>query len=191
MRCNTVTFTSADGKDMSFPLEPLIERGALVVSKINGESASEVMGAINQLWIPGFPAKYFARDIIDIRFSEENEPPEIEAFRNDGHDFTNRPNVSARGPRTAYVGESLQFEGWASDFDQKICAIQISLDEGDTWTTYETKGTDETRWVTWTYEYPVEKPGLYRLKARAVNERGDVSPIAAVHDFEVLPVQDG
>lgn len=187
MRCNTVTFTAADGKTMPFPLDPLLERGALVVSKVNGETTADVMGAANQLWIPGFPAKFFIRDIVDIRFSEEDEPPKIDVFENDGHDFTNRPNIAAKGPREAHMGEPLLFEGWASDYDLKITAIQVSLDEGETWTTFETEGTDETRWVTWRFEYQPEQPGLYRLKARAVNELGIASPIAAVHDFEVLP----
>ena len=34
--CNTVTFTATDGTVVSFPLDFLIERGAIIADKING-----------------------------------------------------------------------------------------------------------------------------------------------------------
>lgn len=37
MECNTVTFTASDGMKVSFPLDFLIERGAIIADKVNGE----------------------------------------------------------------------------------------------------------------------------------------------------------
>ena len=38
----------------------------------------------------------FVRDIREIRFTNEEVPPVIGPFVDDGHDYTNRPNVAAK-----------------------------------------------------------------------------------------------
>lgn len=186
MRCNTVTFTAADGKKVSFPLDDLIERGAVVASKVGGEDVAQVMGAFNQLWVPGLPAKYFVRDIVDIAFTCEDEPPKLEPFEDDGHDYVNRPNISLHAPFTAEVGKPIRLEGYADDYDRAIVAVQLSFDQGDTWTTFPVGDTTADRWVYWHFDYLPPTPGLYQCRARAVNEDGKVSPIAAVHQFEAM-----
>lgn len=185
--CNTVTFTASDGKEVSFPLDFLIERGAIIADKINGEDISKVMGCANQLWIPGFPAKYFIRDIASIRFTQQDEPPALPDFEDDGHDYTNRPNVSCKAEPVGRVGEPMRFEGWADDFDKRIVAIEFSLDGGKTWTSRQTSGADAVRWVWWTFDWTPERPGSYSMHVRAVNEDRKVSPTPAVHAFEVEP----
>lgn len=185
MNANTVTFTASDGLKVSFPLSFLIERDALVVNKINGEDISAVMGAANQLWIPGFPAKYFVRDIASIEFSEEEEAPALPDFIDDGRDFSNRPNVSCRAAFSGVVGEPMLFEGWADDFDKRIVAVEFSLDEGENWTRFATENTDAVRLVWWQFQWTPEREGAYLMRVRSVNEDGDVSPIAATHQFHV------
>lgn len=187
MECNTVTFTASDGKEVSLPLELLVERGAVVASKVNGEDVLSVMGAVNQLWVPGLPAKYYVRDIAAIRFSKEDEPPALDPFVNDGVDFVNRPNVSVRADYRGTVGEPLSFEGYAADYDRAIAAVQFSLDQGDHWTSYPVERASADRWVCWHFDYTPEAPGFYQLKVRSVNEDGKASPVSAVHVFEVLP----
>ena len=93
MKCNAVTFTASDGASVTLPLDFLIEKGAVVANKVNGEDLLSVMGAANQLWIPGLPAKYFVRDIVGIRFTQEEEIPVIASFVDDGRDFVNRPSI--------------------------------------------------------------------------------------------------
>lgn len=185
MRCNVVTFEARDGRRQAFPLEFLIERGAILANKVNGEDISAVMGGSNQLWVPGLPAKYFVRDIVRVSFSEEDELPELKPFLDDGTDYTNRPNVAAKGPSAGRVDEPLVFAGWAYDFDLTIQGIQFSLDEGRSWTTFETPGANCRCWVSWSFNYTPRTVGLHRMKIRAVNKRGDVSPVAAVCDFSV------
>ena len=122
--CNTVTFVGADGMEQSFPLDFLLERGAIVANRVNGEDIMSVMGATNQLWVPGLPAKYFVRDIREIRFTNEEVPPVIGPFVDDGHDYTNRPNVAAKAEYVGRVGEPMEFTGWAHDFDKRIIAVE-------------------------------------------------------------------
>lgn len=186
MECNTVTFTASDGMKASFPLDFLIERGAIIADKVNGEDIASVMGCANQLWIPGFPAKYFVRDIAAIDFTREDEPPALPDFTDDGHDYTNRPNVSCKAPFVGSVGEPMLFEGWADDYDKRIVAVEFSLDEGVSWTRHETAGTDAVRWVWWQFEWVPPAEGDYAMRVRSVNEDGDVSPTPAVHRFQVL-----
>lgn len=186
MECNTVTFTAADGKELALPLDVLVENGAIVASKVNGEDVLSVMGAVNQLWIPRLPAKFFIRDIVGIRFTREDDPPSIDPFECDGRDFANRPNVSVKAPFVGRAGEALSIEGYASDFDCAITAVQFSLDQGEHWTTYPVKNADADRWVYWRFDYTPNAPGAYQLKVRAVNEEGVCSPTPAVHAFEVV-----
>lgn len=186
MDANTVTFTASDGMKVSFPLDFLIERGAIVADKINGEDIASVMGCSNQLWIPGFPAKYFVRDIVAIDFTMEEEVPPLPDFIDDGHDFTNRPNVSCKAEYVGRVGEPMLFEGWADDYDKRIVAIEFSLDEGQSWARHATEGTDAVRWVWWRFEWTPEEEGDYTMWVRSVNEDGKVSPSPAIHRFQVL-----
>ena len=185
-KCNTVTFVGADGMEQSFPLDFLLERGAIVANRVNGEDIMSVMGATNQLWVPGLPAKYFVRDIREIRFTNEEVPPVIGPFVDDGHDYTNRPNVAAKAEYVGRVGEPMEFSGWAHDFDKRIIAVEFSLDNGEHWTRYDLGDTTADRWVSWTFAWTPEASGAYQMKVRSVNEDGDASPIAAVHTFEVL-----
>ena len=39
MRCNTVTFTAADGHVVSLPFKPLIDRGAVELGELDGAPA--------------------------------------------------------------------------------------------------------------------------------------------------------
>ena len=185
MKSNTVTFTSIDGKKVSLPLEELLSRNAVLASKVGGDDITQTMGAFNQLWVPGWPAKYFVRDIVDINFSEENELPTIKPFESDGHDFVNRPNVSVKAPYVVAPHKPITFEGYASDYDRKIIAVEFSLDQGVTWTQFKTDNTCAEKWVRWNFTYTPEQTGKYLIMVRAIAEDGTVSPIAATHSFEV------
>lgn len=185
MRCNTVTFTAADGHVLSLPLQPFLARGAVVASRINGEDIADVMHAGNQLWIPGLPAKLFVRGIVGIAFTIETAPPALPACEDDGHDFTNRPNVAIKAAYRATAHEPMTLEGWAYDFDRAITAVELSFDEGETWKTCPTTGATAERWVWWSFAFTPRETGLHKVIARSVNEDGKRSPLPAAHTFEV------
>lgn len=187
MAANTVVLTAADGRVQALPLQPLLERGAILADHVNGEPIERSFGGFNQLMVPGLPARYFVRDIVSIDFEEREHPPALPAFENDGHDFTNRPNVSAKGGYLFQVGETVRFEGYADDFDRDILAVEFTLDDGKHWTRCDTQGAHAGKWVWWTLDWKAEKPGTFVLRVRSVNEQGDASPIPAMHQFEVVP----
>lgn len=186
MECNTVTFLAADGKSESFPLDALIERGAVIASKVNSEDIAESMGAFNQLWVPGLPAKFYLQNIVSITFERRENPPAFDMADYAPDEDANRPNISLTAPRTCAAGETIRFEGYADDYDRAIVAVQLSLDQGGTWTTLPVGDAVPEKWVYWCFDYTPEQAGSYQCRARAVNEDGKVSPIAAAHSFEVV-----
>lgn len=75
------------------------------------------------------------------------------------------------------VGKEMVFEGYATDYDRAIVAVQFSLDGGDHWTTYDTPGATSDRLVHWRFAYMPDAPGEFRLLVRSVNDRGEKSPV--------------
>lgn len=190
---NAVTFTSADGFSQTFPLDWLYERGALIATCVGGEPIEQSFGGLNQLWIEGAAARLFVRDIVSVEFCtlDDPQPPSFEA---DEMLFQNRPNAGIRcahdegrglvGAKPHPLGEPIEFEGYAYDFDRAIAAVEFSLDQGSTWTRYETPQCEAGRWVWWSFAYTPERVGSYELLVRSVNEDGKAGPVAARYGFD-------
>ena len=85
------------------------------------------------------------------------------------------------------VGRPISFSGYVDDFYQGVSAIQFSLDDGATWTSYDTDGAVIDKGVNWHFDYTPTRPGRYVLKARAVDKRGVASVLVSRFAFEVLP----
>lgn len=86
-----------------------------------------------------------------------------------------------------HLGQPIEFSGYVDDFENNIAAIQFSLDDGVTWTTYEVVNATAERGVNWQFSYTPERAGCYLLKARAVDGTGATSPLVSGFAFEVLP----
>lgn len=91
---NTVTFVSEDGYNVSLPLDYVLARHSVISYEINGETLSSSMGGTNQLWIDSAAAKYFTRNIVEIRVTHEDVVPAAPGSEQavDG-EYVNRPNV--------------------------------------------------------------------------------------------------
>lgn len=85
-----------------------------------------------------------------------------------------------------HVGRPLRFKGTAYDFGHAIVSVQFSLDDGSTWTIFETPETNDYQNVSWTFEYMPEEAGFYVLKVRSENDEGKVSPEAAFAEIIVI-----
>lgn len=86
-----------------------------------------------------------------------------------------------------HVGDAIVFQGYVDDFELGVSAVQFSLDNGLTWTSYKTAGAVAEKGVNWRFVYTPERPGRYLLKARAVDEEGCASLLVSGFAFEVLP----
>ena len=84
------------------------------------------------------------------------------------------------------VGEEMVFEGLIHDFEKTVSAVKFSLDDGQTWTSYELEGNDSNE-ITWRFTYVPKTPGYYLLKVCAVDAADEPSDYITGFAFEVLP----
>jgi DMSO/TMAO reductase YedYZ molybdopterin-dependent catalytic subunit len=93
---NTITFISRDGYRESLPLSYVKQRYSIIVTAINGESASDAVSCANQLWLGSTSARYFTQDIVAIELTKEQTPPPAPgSMERDitAKELTNQPNV--------------------------------------------------------------------------------------------------
>ena len=111
---NTVTFTGTDGYSVSVPLTYALEKNALLVYQVEGTPVPTG----TQVWMPQSVARYFTRSLANVEFSIEENLPEILHA-----DASQRAKVSImnRFEDTVFqVGDQIEFEGYADDFDKAI-----------------------------------------------------------------------
>lgn len=181
---NTITFKGSDGYGIPMPLTYALEKNAMIVYKVNGETLPD--GQTSQLWMPGTVAKYFTRNIVDIEITAEEEVPEVITA---GDEYRAHISIMNYADEAAFTtGETIVFEGYADDYDVAIAAIEVSMDDGETWTAYEVEGATVDKWVYWYFGYTPEAAGTYKMQVRAVTAEGVVSPLAST---VVFTVEDG
>jgi len=178
---NTITFRGSDGYGVPMPLTYALEKEAMLVYRVNGEDLPEYQA--NQMWMPGSVAKYFTRNVVDIEITAEEEVPAIVEA---GDDYRVQVAIMNYANGTSFpVGQAIVFEGYADDYDKAISAVEFSLDNGETWTTYETESATADKWVYWYFTYTPEETGVYKMMVRAINEDGNVTPLASTLVFSV------
>lgn len=178
---NTITLRGSDGYGIPMPLSYALDRDAMIVYRINGQELPK--NQRTQLWMPGAVAKYFTRNIVDIEISREETIPEIAEA---GADYRVQVSIQNYADEEAFPpGQPIVFEGYADDYGKAIAAMEVSMDGGETWTSYKTDGATADKWVYWYFTYTPEKTGAYKLMVRAVNEDGLVSPLASTLYFYV------
>lgn len=96
-----------------------------------------------------------------------------------------------RASMTCRVGEPIVFEGYADDFAHGISAVQFSLDDGVSWTSYPTEGAVPDKGMNWTFSYKPTAPGRYLMRARAVDGEGRPSEVVTRFAFTVVEAGEG
>lgn len=178
---NTVTVKGPDGYGIPMPLTYALEKNAMLVYRVNGEPMPD--GMTSQLWMPGTVAKYFTRNVVDIEVTAEDEVPEVITA---GDEYRAHVSIMNYADEAAFkTGETIVFEGYADDYDVPVTAIEVSMDDGETWTTYEVEGATTDKWVYWYFGYTPEEAGTYKMQVRAVTAEGVVSPPASTIVFTV------
>ncbi len=152
----------------------------LLVTEINGEPLEMLRGYPVQLWTPPTGGCHYTKRVIELRFTTEDAAPTIyKGFVNpQTGEMFNKPNTAIFNYANGTVfptGETIEFEGVADAFEVPVTAIEVSLDRGATWTTYELGETDPLRWVNWKLDFTPANPGSYLLMVRAVAADGTVS----------------
>ena len=93
---NTVVFVSDDGYEVALPLSYVAQRPSMVVYALNGEELSGSVGGANQLWLGSTSARYFARNVVEVRVEtrDESEVPPVPGSPEAGDAYANVPNVA-------------------------------------------------------------------------------------------------
>ena len=181
---NTVTAYGADGFGQPLPLRYALEKNAMLVYQVNGQelrTADE--GSSLQLWMPETVARYFTRNITDIELTREDAEPDVQQV---DPCYRNKVNIMNYADGCTFsVGDEITFEGVADDLGSPIAALELSFDDGRTWTTCETTGATADKWVNWQFSTSFDEAGDYRMTVRARTADDLVSPLAATLLFTV------
>lgn len=179
-----------ESSNRAFPLEKLAE--SYLVYKIGGEDLTWSTGFPCTNWTEGVDAQIFSKQInhyqvtdADLDYGANIPCGWIvggtsmshggDASASDDVQFTNKPNTAILHLPDGLIiktGEAYTFEGVADAYDEAITAIEISLDNGNTWVTYDLGQTDPNKWTYWYFTWTPEVEGSYTISARAVTETG-------------------
>lgn len=175
---NTITLTGSDGYSTALPLSCVLNNHAMLVYQVGDEVFGE---GKNQFWMPKSVAKYFTRNVVDIKATKEDAPPVL-----DDADSEQRAKIRVMNTGAGCkLGDTIRFEGYADDCGSPIAAVEYSMDGGETWTSYETPGATVDRWVYWYFDYQPTAIGKYELLVRARTENGVTSPLESSVSFIV------
>lgn len=184
---------SADGRTAEVDYPWCEQYGAYLVYEVSGEPISYAAGYPVQLWIGGWVADEFNKNIVDLEFStEEYEAPVFYqgAYSRENGQRVGQPTTGIcylREGQIIPVGEEFTFQGYASSIGHAIEQVEVSFDHGKTWQTFDTPDNDLTKWTWWTYSWIPENVGCYCIMVRAVDDAGCVT--AKPHEI-MVNVQD-
>ena len=152
--------------------------------EVNGEKLKSEAGPSAQLWMPETVARYFTRNVVDIKLTAEEQVPDVQSV---DPAYRNKIEImnSADGC-VFFAGDAITFEGVADDCGSPITAIEFSFDDGATWTSCATDGATADKWVNWQFTTSFAEPGDYSVSVRAKTADGVVSPLESTLTFEVI-----
>jgi sulfane dehydrogenase subunit SoxC len=183
--------------ERSLPLEEALREDVLLVYEMNGAPLNPQHGFPLRLVVPGWygmaSVKWLTRITLVDRPFEGHQQAEAYRFRRDENDpgtpltrilpralmippglpeFPTRERTLAAGPCTI---EGRAWSGWAP-----IAAVEVSTDDGASWTEAELDEAPASRWAWrgWRYGWDAT-PGEHVLCCRARDEAGNEQPAEA------------
>lgn len=191
----SVITTNPDGDHMfmRMPLEDIEAEDGWIIYEVNGEPLTGMDGWPVRSWFPEHGISMGTRSCSEIIVTDEdprvdegaglfNGAGGVGSWIGDPDDpeteWANKPNVGiCHTPEGLIVpvGEAYEFEGYADAFDEQVVAVEFSMDDGQTWTRFDTSDSDPKAWVYWHFAFTPEQKGAYVLSVRAISETGLVS----------------
>lgn len=187
---NTIRVVSDDGWTYPMPMSYLEEEEPILVTHVNGEPILPKNGYPVQLWTPALSGVHFTKRVASIELVHtDTEVRRYVGFINPKTGgFFNKPNATIfyiQNGQIFNLGEAITFEGVVDAYDERVAQVEISLDRGATWTTYDLGDTDVSKWVNWSFTWTPESAGSYVIDVRGVSESGLVSETPARLMFNV------
>lgn len=92
---NTIVFVSDDGYEVALPLAYVTQRASMVVYALNGAELTDSVGGVNQLWLGSTSARYFVRNVAEVRVETRDEGlvPPVPGTAEAGDAYANVPNI--------------------------------------------------------------------------------------------------
>jgi DMSO/TMAO reductase YedYZ molybdopterin-dependent catalytic subunit len=157
---------------------------------MNGEYLTHIHGAPVRAVVPGWSGNWWAKWLQNIEVMDH-----IPECYYQHHYFVygkspedpHKEMITAMGVRCIIMDPldedsplergSHKIRGLAWSGEGGIKRVEVSLDEGKTWHDAHIEEPHERwLWVRWSYLWEADKPGNYRIMARATDETGRVQP---------------
>ena len=176
--------------EKALSLEKALDPDTLLAWAQNGEYLWHVHGAPVRLIVPGWSGNWWVKWVEELEVMRTMPKPfyqtEYFVYGESARD-PDRPPLTAMGVRniiTEPLDEdsplprgSHMIRGRAWSGVGAIDRVEVSLDGGKTWADAHLEEPRERwLWRRWSYLWEVDRPGEYRIMARATDEAGRVQP---------------
>ncbi len=176
--------------EKALPLEKALDPDTILAWAQNGEYLWHVHGAPVRLIVPGWSGNWWVKWVEELEVMRTMPKPfyQTEYFvYGESPQDPNRPPLTAMGVRniiTEPLDEdsplprgSHMIRGRAWSGMGAIDRVEVSVDGGRTWADAHLEEPRERwLWRRWSYLWEVDRPGEYRIMARATDAAGRVQP---------------
>ena len=176
--------------DKALPVEKALDPDTILAWAHNGEYLRHVHGAPVRLIVPGWSGNWWVRWLQEIEVM--NHMPDLYHqthyfIYGDSPDDPNLTMLTALGAKSIITDPrdedspltrgSHAIRGLAWSGCGRIERVEISMDDGETWTdAHIEEPREKWLWVRWSYLWEVDEPGQYSIKARATDQEGRTQP---------------
>lgn len=168
-----------------------------IVYKINGHLINWEDGYPVWCWCSFESAGNSWKSVSDFVFSDTSDPwlpnqngwhEQSDEWTQDGNErypsnsFFNKPQAGFLNVDEGTVietGKPYTIEGWSHGYDWTVKGIQVSLDGGASWTTYDFEDVDPQLVVNWYYTFTPQEDTAYVIRVRTIcdNDRVTAEPV--------------
>ena len=196
-----VRLFGVDNYTDTIPLEKALDPNTLLVWEMNGRSLPDRHGYPLRAIVPGYFGEKHVKWLTRIELTGDNVKGFYET-QGWGPDFMTptRSRIDAPDHESRFslgqLSGPIEVKGIAFGGDRGISRVEISDDDGETWTdaSIHYAGTKLT-WALWTYEWRPDGPDDYTLVVRATDGEGavqeweeDRGPFSGVTGFHKIAV---
>ena len=196
-----VRLFGVDNYTDTIPLEKALDPTTLLAWEMNGRSLPDRHGYPLRAIVPGYFGEKHVKWLTRIELTGDNVKGFYET-QGWGPDFMTptRSRIDAPDHESRFslgqLSGPIEVKGIAFGGDRGISRVEISDDDGETWTdaNIHYPGTKLT-WALWTYEWRPDGPDDYTLVVRATDGEGavqeweeDRSPFSGVSGFHKIAV---
>jgi DMSO/TMAO reductase YedYZ molybdopterin-dependent catalytic subunit len=176
--------------EKGLPLDKALHPDTILAWSMNGEYLTHIHGAPVRAVVPGWSGNWWTKWLQAIEVMDHIPECYYQhhyfVYGNSPED-PNKKMITAMGVRCIIIDPldedsplergSHKIRGLAWSGEGGVKRVEVSFDEGKTWRDAHIEEPHERwLWVRWSYLWEVDKPGNYRILARATDETGRVQP---------------